>query len=96
MKILFDSVFLDREIPRFANGTKGLSNSSTTFFDVSKAGVVIEFDTATQLVRISRDEVSIHIPVSKIDRFGAVITPDPRTNDKTPGYEPQPAKASAA
>ncbi len=75
MKIQFQCVFLDREIPRFANGTKGLSNSSTTFFDVAKAGVHIEFDTATQLVRLSRDGVSIHIPVCKIDRFGDVYVP---------------------
>ncbi len=30
---------------------------------------------ATQLVRLSRDGVSIHIPVCKIDRFGDVYVP---------------------
>ncbi len=70
MKIRFTHIHLDKEIPRFAGGTKGLATSTTTFFDVERSGTTIELDTATQLVRLSRGEIAVYVPIGKVSSFG--------------------------
>lgn len=75
MKIQFQSVYLDIEIPRLPGGNKGLAASSTTFFDITRTpGVTIELDTASQLVKLSNDQGACFVPLSKVTRFGDVLT----------------------
>ncbi len=73
MKILFSSVHLDIEIPRITP-ERGLANMSTSYFDVEKGGVTIELDVASGLVRLSKGLAEAYVPLSKVTRFGPVVT----------------------
>ena len=72
MKIQFTSVMLKETAPRL-DGGRGQATQDTTFFDAAKAGVVIEYDTATSLVRISKGTACFHVPIGEVKRFGPTL-----------------------
>ena len=72
MKIQFSSVTLHKTVPRLDAGM-GQATQETTFFDVLRAKVAIEYDTATQLVRISKGHACVYIPVAGVERFGPTV-----------------------
>jgi len=72
MKIQYQSVHIKAEIPRLAGGDKGLAVSSTKFFHIDH-GVTVEFDTATQLVRISKGDLCQYVPRDGVERFGPTL-----------------------
>lgn len=73
MKIRFASVHLEIVIPRLDGGRKGLASQDTSFFNAD-AGAAIEFDCVTGLVRLSKGETEIYVPLSRVQRFGPVVT----------------------
>lgn len=70
-KIQFTSVTLHKEVPRLDAG-KGRATHSTTFFD-ERAGVGIEYDPATCLVRISKGPAAVYVPREGVERFGPTV-----------------------
>lgn len=81
MKIHFDSVRLEYEIPRF--GDKGGFASSTTSHFAAKDGVTIELDAPSGVVRLARGELVRNIPRERVLWFGDVI-PAAETAPKPP------------
>ena len=67
MKIQFTAVMFDQPVPRF--GDKGWANSSTKLFHAESHGVVIEYDTATQLVRLTKGDLTRFVHVAKVEYF---------------------------
>jgi hypothetical protein len=88
MKIRFVSVTLHKTMPRL-DGGKGQATQDTTFFDVAKAGVTVELDTATQLVRIAKNHSCAYVPLSGVERFGATV-------EDALGFDDAKAKEAAA
>lgn len=72
MKIQFAHVTFAEEVSRLAS-EKGFASSTTAFFDAAKAGVTIELDTATGLVRLSKGALALHFPLSRIKQLGEVV-----------------------
>ena len=71
MKILFQSVDLHKALPRLDAG-RGQATQDTTRFNVLH-GVSIEFDTATQLVRIAKATACHYVPIHGVERFGPTL-----------------------
>lgn len=73
MKIQFQSVLLLHDAPRH-DGGRGRASSETTSFDRAQMkDIVIELDTATRLVRISKGAVACYVPESGVKRFGPTL-----------------------
>lgn len=71
MKILFTSVDLHKALPRLDAG-KGQATQDTTRHHVNH-GVIIEYDTATQLVRLSKGTAVAYVPLAGVERFGPTL-----------------------
>ena len=71
-KIQFTSVTLHKTVPRLDAGM-GQATQDTTFFDVKRAGVTIEYDPSTQLVTLSKGTACVSIPLAGVERFGPTI-----------------------
>jgi len=71
MKILFQSVDLHKPLARLDAG-KGQVTSTTTRHSVDHK-VVIEYDTATQLVRISKGTACAYVPREGVECFGPTL-----------------------
>ena len=72
MKIQFTSITLHKTMPRLDAGV-GQATQTTTFFDAAKAGVAIELDTGTGLVRIAKGYDCAYIPLAGVERFGPTL-----------------------
>ncbi len=72
MKIQSVSVDLHKALPRLDAG-RGQATQDTTRFNVSTQGVGIEFDTATQLVRISKGTAYHDVPIHGVERLGMTL-----------------------
>ena len=69
--ISFASVTLHKALPRLDAGI-GQATQSTTFFQ-AMAGLSIELDTASGLVRLSKGSVRRYIPREGVEFFGPTL-----------------------
>ncbi len=72
MKLSFVSIDLHKALPRLDSG-RGQATQDTTRFNVAQQGVTIEFDTATQLVRLSKGTACHYVPLHGVERFGMTV-----------------------
>lgn len=93
MPIKFTSVTLHKTVPRLDSG-KGQATQATTFFD-DRAGVAIEYDPATCLVRISKGDVAVYIPREGVERFGPTVEDAKREAESRAALARKQAEANA-
>ena len=72
MIIKFTSVTLHKVMPRLDSGV-GQATQTTTFFDTLKAGVTVELDTGSGLVRIAKGGATAYVSLSGVERFGPTL-----------------------
>lgn len=73
MKIRYQSVTLHKAAPRH-DGGRNRASTETTFFDINKQpGIVLELDTSTRQLRISKGAQACYIPEHGVERFGPTL-----------------------